>query len=79
MLTYQCPLLHFGEVVTSNFVSGAVFDSHFLLFDAFSDEKILHINVTIFFILLFPFPLHEDGALVILMYNILVYIEALSP
>ena len=35
----QCSLQRFGELVTNNFLCGAVFDVNFLLFDAFSDEK----------------------------------------
>ena len=69
----QCSLQRFGELVTNNFLCGAVFDVNFLLFDAVSDEKIPHVNVTVFLSTrILPVPLHEDGSLVILVYNILV-------
>ena len=37
MLTEQCSLQRFGEVVTGHFLCGAVFDADLLLLDAVSD------------------------------------------
>ena len=74
MLKEQCSLQRFGEVVTGHFLCGGVFHADLFLFDAISDEKILHVNMTAFLsTLILHFTLHEDGALVILVYDILVY------
>ena len=46
LLTEQCYLQRFGSLVTGHFLCGAVFDTYLLIFDAVSDEKIPHVNVT---------------------------------
>ena len=80
MLTEQCYLQRFGEVVTGDLLCGTVFDADLLLFDAVSDEKTPHVNVTGFLSTrIIPVPLHDYGALVILVYNILVHLETLTP
>ena len=73
ILTEQFSLQQFVKVVTGHFVCEVVFDAELLLFDAVSDEKILHVNVTDFLSTrILPVLLHEDGPLVILVYNIIV-------
>ena len=80
MSTEQCYLQRFDEVVTCHFICRAVFDADLLLFDAFSDEKIPHVNVTNFISTqILPIPLHENGALVILVYDIILHLETLAP
>ena len=45
MSTEQCYLQQFYELVTGHLLCGTVFDTDLLLFDAISDEKMLHVNV----------------------------------
>ena len=45
MSTEQCYLQQFDELVTGHLLCGTVFDTDLLLFDAISDEKMLHVNV----------------------------------
>ena len=50
------------------------------MFDNVSDEKTPHVNVTGFLSTrILPVPFHEDGALIILIYDILVHLETLAP
>ena len=80
MLTEQCSLHRFGEIVTVHFLCGAVFGTDLLISDAVSDEKIPLVNVTGFISTqIITVPLHEDGTLVILLYDILIYLETLTP
>ena len=79
MLTEQCSLHRFGEIVTVHFLCGAVFGTDLLISDAVSDEKIPLVNVTGFISTqIITVPLHEDGTLVIMVYNMLVHLETLS-
>ena len=80
MLMYQFSLQHFGEVVTSHFLRGAVLYASLLMFDLVGDEEILHVNMTVCLSAqVLPVPFHEDHATVILVHNILVYLENLTP
>ena len=73
-------LHQFGEVVPGHIPCGEVFNADLLLFDAVSDKKIPHVNVTVFLSTqIISVTLHEDGALVILVYGILIYLETLVP
>ena len=70
----------FGEVARFHFLCWAVFGADLLLIGVVSDEKITHVNITGFLSTkILPVPIHEDGALVIMVHDILVYLETLPP
>ena len=80
MLTKLCSLQRFGEVVTGRFLPEAVFGADLLLFDSVGDEEILHVTMTGFISAqILPVHFHEDPALIILVHDILVYLENLTP
>ena len=69
-----------GKVVTVNFLRRALFDAILLLLDAGGDEEIPYVNMTGFIpTRIISVPLHEDCTRVILVHDILVYLETLPP